>query len=632
MMKSPNGTEPQNAPLNTEILKTDRATVVKVNGVGVASLPFRENCADSFQWNADKNVWIITRTSAAPCTDMTIDLQSAGAPSFWLVPGVNYQGNGWGSGAQYTGFRYDGSPWVYAWHRVAIPACTYVEQNGFSIALWGTEDGSNSCSIYEEDGVIHQQIIWPETEAPKSLSKRFWKPAIRKEMPPAVQFKAVLYIAQISEAWEARKKFTDTAWLFFRRDLTMPRSPEALRRLDIAFFKQCFLKLADGVTGFVRGMHWSDAECCFIKHRGDFEAGWCGQNISIACALLQNYVYTKDQDSLRKGLAVLDSWIQYGRLGNGLVYSTLVCNPKVLSSRPNGEIPTVVDACNLGVTATYLFKAAALAETLEIERPAYAATAFEICDLILGIQRSNGELARSWFLDGSVDARHGTVGCYLIPPLFDAWNRRRDERYKNAALKAFEFYYNEFIKSGVTTAGALDSNCIDKESAGPLLRSALACYKATDDRNYLSAAVRISTYLDTWQWHYSIRWPQASELAQASYDSFGGTSVSAAHNALDQFALYYVSDLIELGALTNDPVLLDRARAIWFNSTQLISDGTLCINGHVRPAGGQDESIRHTYWGRPDLRHFVFSEWLTVWMGAYRYWAMENTDVLNFLQ
>ena len=79
-------------------------------------------------------------------------------------------------------------------------------------------------------------------------------------------------------------------------------------------------------------------------------------------------------------------------------------------------------------------------------------------------------------------------------------------------------------------------------------------------------------------------------------------------------------------------MLLDRARAIWFNSTQLISDGTLCINGHVRPAGGQDESIRHTYWGRPDLRHFVFSEWLTVWMGAYRYWAMENTDVLKFLQ
>ena len=93
MMKSPNGTEPQNAPLNTEILKTDRATVVKVNGVGVASLPFRENCADSFQWNADKNVWIITRTSAVHCTDMTIDLQSVVTKTIPAPEGTKYVQN-----------------------------------------------------------------------------------------------------------------------------------------------------------------------------------------------------------------------------------------------------------------------------------------------------------------------------------------------------------------------------------------------------------------------------------------------------------------------------------------------------------------------------------------------------------
>ena len=576
-----------------------------MNGIEISRLISGTDYTDTIS-PVQEDLWLITRHCSEPSQKMTLEIQSMGIPAFWLVPGVNYNGNGWGSGAQYSGYGCGGDHWIYAWHRISIPSCSYIEQNGYITALFGLESDKNSCSIFEQDGIIHQQILWPEQEAPKSLSKRFWKPPIMKNMEPTSIFQAVLYITKIDNIWNARKRFLDTVWRFFRHGVTISRTPEQLRQLDLAFFKQCYLKKEDGVTGFVRGMHWSDTECCFIKHHGDFEAGWCGQNISIACALLKNYLYTKDKDSLTKGLAVLDSWIKFGRLGNGLVYSSLVCDPKELSSRPNGEIPTVIDACNLGSTAVYLFKASDLIDSLHISRPKYRKTATEICDLILRTQLNSGELARTWYLDGSVDARHGTVGCYLILALFEAWKHYGTDKYKTAALKAFEYYYSEFDRSGVTTAGALDSNCIDKESAGPMLRSAIECFKASQDRKYLSQAVTIATYLDTWQWHYSIHWPVDSELSLLQYDSFGGTSVSAAHNALDQFGLYYVADLIELASLTDDAIMLDRARAIWFNSTQLISDGTLCINGHVRPAGGQDESIRHTYWGRPDLRHFAF--------------------------
>lgn len=604
-----------------------------VDNQKIASVPSCSGWSDRYEQVPNESAWIITRKCDNPVKAMIIEMQSSGTPDFWLVPGVNYNGNGWGSGAQYSGYSCEDSPWVYAWHRVAIPSCTYIENNGYAISLFGLEEGHSSCSIYEKNGTLHQQIIWPEIEAPKSLSKRFWKPAIINDMEPCATFKAVIYISPIQEKWAARKQFMDMVWRFFYRESQMERQPENLRKLDLAFFKQCYLKRADGLTGFVRGMHWSDSECCFIKHQGDFESGWCGQNISIACALLQNYLYTGDQDSLDKGTAVLDSWITYGRLGNGLMYSTLVCDPRKLSSRPNGEIPTVIDACNLGVTATYLFKAAELAERIGLHRPSYYTTALEICDFITKTQLPSGELARSWYLDGSVDARHGTVGCFLILPLIDAWNHEKKNVYKEAALKAFAFYYGEFAKYSVTTAGALDSNCIDKESAAPLLRSALSCYNLTNETVYLDQAVHIATYLSTWQWHYSIDWPKDSELCcQSNYDSFGGTSVSAAHNALDQFGLYYVADLIKLGRLTKDNVWIERARALWFNGTQLISDGTLCINGHVRPAGGQDESIRHTYWGRPDLRHFIFSEWLTIWCGAYRYWTMETLSSWDILR
>ncbi len=82
-------------------------------------------------------------------------------------------------------------------------------------------------------------------------------------------------------------------------------------------------------------------------------------------------------------------------------------------------------------------------------------------------------------------------------------------------------------------------------------------------------------------------------------------------------------EYIELAELTGNAVWRDRARALWYNGIQLISDGTLVINNRVRPAGSQDESVRHTRWGRPDKRIFVPSEWLPSWPGTFREVALD---------
>ena len=88
----------------------------------------------------------------------------------------------------------------------------------------------------------------------------------------------------------------------------------------------------------------------------------------------------------------------------------------------------------------------------------------------------------------------------------------------------------------------------------------------------------------------------------------------------------------ELAELTGKAIWRSRARALWYNGIQLISDGTLVVNGRVRPAGSQDESVRHTRWGRPDKRIFVPSEWLVNWTGSFREVALdrlENWDALR---
>jgi hypothetical protein len=601
------------------------ATRLTAGGKEVLSIPAQQGCADSFE-QLEEGAWRWVRSCEAPVDQMKMTIKSADAMRYWQVPSVNYNGNGWGSGAQYSGYSLNDEPWTYSWHRVAIPACTYAESDEWAVSLFGEEKGGMSCSIWAEEDKACQALIWPEQEGPKVLFKRCWMDPFMGAMEPATTFTAILRVRPARENRKGYHDLLDFAWRFFDREVKMERSPEEIIRLDTLYFRQMWTRRYDGLTGFDAGMHWNEQAAAFLKAGHSFELGWVGQNPSVACTLMREYKKTGEEDLKDKALSVLDSWMKYGRLENGSMYARLVCDPNRLDSILNGDIPMTQDACNLGVGATYLFKAAKLAEACGAPRPEYREAALGLSDFAVRVQCEDGEFAKSWFMDGTIDSAHGSVGVFMAIPLFGAYEASGDKKYLDSALKAFDFYYGEFCRTGYTTAGALDSNCIDKESAAPLLRTALMCYHATKDKKYVTAAEDIAYYLATWQWHYTVDFPRESMAGQTGFDTFGCTSVSAAHNALDFYGIYYVPEYLELAELTGKDMWRSRARALWYNGIQLISDGTLVIKGRVRPAGSQDESVRHTRWGRPDKKYFTTSEWLTSWQGAYRQVALDMID------
>lgn len=575
-------------------------------------------CTDSFQVLNDYAVrWV--RKTDTPTDRMKLTLMTRGEPRYFQIPAVNYNGNGWGSGAQYSGYRCDDTPWSYAWHRVSIPACTYTENDQISVALFGEEAGGMSCSVYTEEGNTIQELIWPETEAPKVLHKRRWDKAFYGTMEPTDTFTGILMLMPTEAPRSGMRKLLDFAWQYFYRDVTMGMTPERVRQLDLLYFRAMWTRRYSGLTGFCTGLNWDDTITGFAKRFSYFDIGWCGQNGAQACALLDEYIETGDEDAKDKALSVLDCWDTYAFLPNGLMYVRLEHKPDQLDSALSGNIPLDLDTCNLGAAATYFFRAADLCKKAGIERPSYEKRAFGLCDFFVSAQRPNGELAKTYFLDGSIDKAHGSVGAFSVLPLFDAWERSGQQKYLDAALKGVDFYLGEYMKNGYTTAGALDSNCIDKESAAPLLRAVMCAYEATNDKKYLAGAEEVAYYLATWQYHYSIDFPADSQLAKLKVDTYGSTAVSAAHNALDHYGLYYVPEYLKLAELTGNEMWRQRARALWYNGIQLISDGTLVVSGRVRPAGAQDEAFRHTRWVRTDGKIFVPSEWFTVWQGTFRY-------------
>ena len=491
-------------------------------------------------------------------------------------------------------------------------------------------------------------LIFPEEEQPKTLQRHFWGDPFVGEMEPTDIFCAILCVWESDGTRHRYAPLCDFAWRHFGHPLAAPKSARELYRLSIAYCRYLFERERDGFAGFTMGAQWHLGITAYQKTLHRYEISWVGQSASMANAYIHDYLMTGDREKLDIALEVHDSWLRAGRFPAGHVAARLDFDPWLNDDYPadyepdrwkigectyethlawrgktfrrdqNGRILLSHDACNNGGAADGYFEAYDLLKEAGIDKPEYLAAAYGICDFALQNQNAEGAFAKSWDENGNVLADKGTVGAFLILPLVTAYKKSENETYLTAAARAFAFYYGALVRDGFTTAGALDTYCIDKESASPMLRAALALYDVTGDRAYVAAAEKIAWYLATWTMHFTVKYPADSMLGKMGWDTFGLTSVSTAHQALDQYALRDVQSFLRLYALTGRVQWRERAVAFWCAACQCISDGTMYVNGRLRPAGAQDEAIFHTRWGRHGVEPFRPSQWLPAWPCAFR--------------
>lgn len=304
------------------------------------------------------------------------------------------------------------------------------------------------------------------------------------------------------------------------------------------------------------------------------------------------------------------TWTTNTVLPNGLFITHY---DNILEKREN-----LLDACNLGAAAYNFFDAAALCAKVGQARPQLRKIAFGICDFMVTDQQESGQYGKGWNYNGECTYREGTIGAFLIPPMVKAYCVSKDEKYLKSARRAFDFYMGQLRHYGYTTAGALDTWCIDCESAWPLLRAAMVLNEATGETSYLDHAETVSYYIATWQWHYNASYPATNDFVKYGYNTFGASGVSVQHHHISSHTVCVVDNWIELGKLTKNPIWEERARALWRNSSQLISDGTLQIHNRIRPKGSQNEAFFQSHWGFHKDKSPAINDWLVAWPSAFR--------------
>ena len=635
----------------TEIIKHGNGHAIVIDGQAYAVIPAVSGATDSFE-PIENGAWKWHRHTEVATDHMRMEMILLGDPTFTMVPSVSYNGNGWGDIPEYVGDRAeDGTPWSFASHRVTIPACTYSENEHISLALMAEPNSNSACSLYKVDEGEKHVLIFPEEEKPKTLQRHFWGEAFQGTMEPANDFEGII-LALPSDGNKYRYYgLLDFAWRYYGHAMKPARPANELYRLSIAYTRFLFMREKDGFAGFVSGSQWYPGVNGYKKKERRYEIGWVGQSASMANAFLYDYLVNGDKDNLELALEAHDAWLKYGTPKKNFIsankmkyhpwfelpletmtaedldiwetgedqYEALLNRVGKKQTRDaQGKVLERNDACNIGTGAEGYFEAYDLLKQIGIDKPEYLQAAINTCDFALESQDENGCFAKSWDNEGNVLAKKGTIGCFLILPILNAYKRTNDKKYLDAAVRAFDFYYAELEREGFTTAGALDTYSIDKESSSPLLRDALALYEITGDQAYVGKAEKIAWYLCTWMMHFTINYPEDCLISQLGYDTFGSTSVSTPHQALDQYALRDVLSFLKLYEITGYAQWKERAIAFWCNTTQGISDGTLFINKRLRPAGAQDEAIFHTRWGRHTSKPFSPSQWLPAWPCAFR--------------
>lgn len=638
-----------------EILNVNGSNHICRDGEPCARIIPQSGAEDTFIRICD-GAWRWHRHTELPTDNMRMELVFLGEPEFTLVPSVSYNGNGWGDTPEYVGdFAEDGTPWSWAWHRVTIPACTYSENAQISFALMADANVNCACSLYKVDEGKKHVLIFPEEEKPKTLQRHFWEGPYQGTMEPTCDFEGIIFTAPSDGTKFRYKTLMDFAWRYYVHPMKSPMKAADIYRYSLAFCHFLFERERDGFAGFTRNAQLHLGTTSFKKYEHVYEVGWAGQSASMANAFIYEYLRSGDKDKLKMALEAHDSWIRKGRhpaghitgrldfdewaykefdpnyvpdkweLGENIYenltnryLNNLAGKPPKIYRDKDGRQFKGNDACNNGTAADCYFEAYEMLSEIGIDKPEYLDMAYGICNHALNTQDENGAYAKAWKNDGAVRGYNGTVGCFLILPMLKAYQFSNDRKYLDSAVHAFRHYYSELERDGFTTAGALDTHSIDKESASPLLRDALALYDVTNEKKYIDCAEKIAWYLSTWMMYYTIEYPEDSPIKKVGFDTLGGTSVSTPHNALDMYALRDVLSFLRLYELTGYCQWRERALLLWCNACQCISDGTLVIEDALTPAGSQFEAVFHTRWGRHATGPFTLTRLLAGWPCAFR--------------
>lgn len=126
------------------------------------------------------------------------------------------------------------------------------------------------------------------------------------------------------------------------------------------------------------------------------------------------------------------------------------------------------------------------------------------------------------------------AGASAIGGLVRSYEYFRDERYLDTAKAACEYYYQNFVATGVTTGGPGEIlTAPDSESAYAMVESCVILYEATKEQKWLDYAKDSANLFSSWVMSYAYKFPKGCEFEIQNINTVGSVfaNVQNKHSA-----------------------------------------------------------------------------------------------------
>ncbi len=563
---------------------------------------------------------------------------SDGLPFYYMIPCFNYNGNEWGTCKEPKGTEQDGKPWIVPSDRIGVPGCSIAEFDGLCSGLFSHNEGlsqNSSASIFFKDGKTVQRLYFSHIEYPTVYLRKFvyGDPMIEFlsfDNGEEKSFVCYSYTKQKQGERFAYGGIFDFVNTNCIKPLEAAMSAKQATEYNFDFISSLVEKKDFGYIsnmGFLPGGEHRDGDANSkfeFRKTGKHEIGWCGQNVTIAEMHIRRYLESGDRADLEIGTGILDSWL-LRKYPSGVI-SAHYDAPSCDTER--------IDTCNEGWLLWKLIWCCELLQKAGIDVIKYEQACHDVASFYLNFFPHGGFPQISNPVGGIITT-DGCAGTMLTLGFLEAYKYFKKDEYLARGTEAFDFYYDTFLANSIAAGGALDTYCIDKESAGPVLRSALLLYELSGDKAYIDKARQVAYYLMSWTYHHDVAFPKGSDCERFGVRTTGGTSVSTAHQHLDVWGAYYVPDMVKLYELTGNRAFLEQAKILWLFTLQYISDGNMTLHGMTRPRGAQNEAVLHCNWNwSEDGKKGQLNDWLVSWVTTFQmdvYYALRDTDFFENL-
>jgi hypothetical protein len=199
-------------------------------------------------------------------------------------------------------------------------------------------------------------------------------------------------------------------------------------------------------------------------------------------------------------------------------------------------------------------------------------------DWLILQQREDGSFPRRWKPGSSeVAETTGTTSYCPVPLLVIFYKETKDVKYKNAAVRAAEYVWENFGTRGLYVGGASDNpNITDKEAGMLSVEAFLSLYELSKESKWLERAKSAADYTETWMWIWNLPMPVDATDKQLHWkkgvSTIGLQGITArGPGGADEYLDWSASSYARLYKYTNDKHYLDVARILLHNTKSMVA-------------------------------------------------------------